>query len=470
MQLSRAANMRASSACPGTAARRSTQGLARSPTVACRAQYQPLPPVGNAVAGARLQSADGLNNPLPPSASPNPLFNSIETAIQRTFNSQTPGHRNDWREVEGSYVLFPPNNRPPEAVVHFLGAAFVGAAPQISYRLFLEALSNRNILVVTTPFNTTFDHLRIADETQFKFDRAVRAMGPEFTLLPTYGVGHSLGAVIHLLICSRYAVARAGNVYLSFNNRSATDTVPFLAPLIAPSAKLLGPALNAVAGSPVRATVESALDTLRSMSPSIVRQVVPLAEQFLPMYLDLAQGREEFSPGAEETKSLVRSYYAVPRNLLLRFKDDSIDDTSSLAQLLQASPILSEVLDLSVRTLPGGHMRPMQQNVVDLPPEVARMAGTGVATAGDIIGRMAGMANQMGVPQAVELLNQASKGVTGLAPLMGGEVGGPVTDGMQSLADEVATFVGTSSVYRAGTRALPAAAVARQQMQAAQQF
>lgn len=38
------------------------------------------------------------------------------------------------------------------------------------------------------------------------------------------------------------------------------------------------------------------------------------------MYLDLAQGREEFSPGAEETKSLIRSYYAVPRNLLLRFK------------------------------------------------------------------------------------------------------------------------------------------------------
>lgn len=44
-------------------------------------------------------------------------------------------------------MLYPPNNRAPEAVVHFLGGAFVGAAPQLSYRLFLEALSNRNALV-----------------------------------------------------------------------------------------------------------------------------------------------------------------------------------------------------------------------------------------------------------------------------------------------------------------------------------
>jgi hypothetical protein len=50
-------------------------------------------------------------------------------------------------QVEGAWVLYPPNGRQPEAVVHFLGDAFVGAAPQLSYRLFLEALSNRDILV-----------------------------------------------------------------------------------------------------------------------------------------------------------------------------------------------------------------------------------------------------------------------------------------------------------------------------------
>ena len=49
---------------------------------------------------------------------------------------------------------------------------------------------------------------------------------------------------------------RAGNVFVSFNNRNATDVVPLMAPLIAPSARLLGPVLNQIAASPVRSTVE----------------------------------------------------------------------------------------------------------------------------------------------------------------------------------------------------------------------
>lgn len=66
---------------------------------------------------------------------------------QNTFNSTQPGQRGDWREMEGCYVLYPPAGRPPQAVAHFLGGAFVGAAPQVAYRLFLEALANRDVLV-----------------------------------------------------------------------------------------------------------------------------------------------------------------------------------------------------------------------------------------------------------------------------------------------------------------------------------
>jgi hypothetical protein len=67
--------------------------------------------------------------------------------IQRSLTTQLPGQRSDWQEVEGCWVLRPPGGAAPEAVVHFLGGAFVGAAPQLSYRLFLEALAQRNILV-----------------------------------------------------------------------------------------------------------------------------------------------------------------------------------------------------------------------------------------------------------------------------------------------------------------------------------
>jgi hypothetical protein len=122
-------------------------------------------------------------------------------------------------------VLFPPAGRQPEAAVHFLGGAFVGAAPQLAYRPLLEALASRGVLVIATPFSTSFDHLRVADEVQYKFDRALGALGPDAARLPVYGVGHSLGSVLHALVCARYAPARAGNALMAFNNRPATDTV-----------------------------------------------------------------------------------------------------------------------------------------------------------------------------------------------------------------------------------------------------
>jgi hypothetical protein len=76
----------------------------------------------------------------------------------------------------------------------------------------------------------------------------------------------------------------------------------------------------------------------------------------------------------------------IPRNLLLRFRDDSLDDSNGLAALLQGSPQVAEVLDLSVRTLHGDHLRPLQQMVVDLPPDLARLANNIVYAGGDALG------------------------------------------------------------------------------------
>lgn len=68
--------------------------------------------------------------------------------IATTFYSQQPGQRMDWQELEGCYVLRPPAGRPAEAVVHFLGGAFVGAAPQVSYRCV--ACTGSGVLVVAS--------------------------------------------------------------------------------------------------------------------------------------------------------------------------------------------------------------------------------------------------------------------------------------------------------------------------------
>ncbi len=51
---------------------------------------------------------------------------------------------------------------------------------------------------------------------------------------------------------------------------------------------------------------------------------------------------------------------------------------------------MSASLDLSVRTLGGDHLRPLHQALVDLPPDVARLANQAVYAGGDAIGACMG--------------------------------------------------------------------------------
>lgn len=44
-------------------------------------------------------------------------------------------------------MLYPPEGQEPKCLVHFVGGAFVGAAPQLAYRPLLEALAARGALV-----------------------------------------------------------------------------------------------------------------------------------------------------------------------------------------------------------------------------------------------------------------------------------------------------------------------------------
>lgn len=414
---------------------------------------------------------------------PAPLstFLNFESVLQNALALRgPPGARNgDWKQVAGCWVLFPPPGVRPEVVCHFIGGAFVGAAPQLAYKAFLEALAARGAVVVATPFSTGFDQMRIADQVHYAFGQAVAALGDDVARLPVFGVGHSLGSLLHSIVCSRYTPDRAGNALMSFNNRPATDTIPLLSGVLAPSARALGPLLQQLATpGPLRAAGETALSALRGLSPALVQQVLPVLDQLRPIFDDVAQGREEFTPPPDETKRLIRSNYSVRRNLLLRFSDDTIDETLALGMLLQSGSAISSSLDISVRTLPGDHIRPMQQALVDLPPDLARAAAQGAAQGGTLLGRLAGLAQQAGVQSAAAPLNDLSKGASALADLFAGSAsgggasgggggsggagaagGGPVADSIQALADEVAAFMGVGGVVTQGSRALPAAVV-----------
>jgi hypothetical protein len=75
----------------------------------------------------------------------------------------------------------------------------------------------------------------------------------------------------------------------------------------------------------------------------------------------LSQGRQEFSPTPEEMKTMIRNFYAIQMNFIIKFRDDTIDDSIELAQLLQNSSAISHQLDLCLKTLDGDHVRPMAQ-------------------------------------------------------------------------------------------------------------
>jgi hypothetical protein len=210
-----------------------------------------------------------------------------------------------WQEINGNWVLIP---RRRIGIVHFLGGAFVGTAPHLTYRLLLENVSKQGYVVIATPFINTFDHIEIARSVYYSFEGTLAELRDRGSIdagsLPIYGIGHSMGCKLHLLIGSLYLVERAGNILISFNNFAARDAVP-------------------------------------------------LVEQFsaaVPL---------EFTPSPQETIKIVDRKYQVRRNLLIKFTNDTLDQSSALTELLQ-----KRFPGMTVsQTLAGSHLTPLGQDL-----------------------------------------------------------------------------------------------------------
>ncbi|MEO0688371.1 MAG: DUF1350 family protein, partial [Cyanobacteria bacterium J06649_11] len=135
----------------------------------------------------------------------------------------------NWKQIAGSWVIVPQR---PIGIVHFLGGAFVATAPHVTYRLLLEFLAEKGFAVVATPFINTLDHTVIAEQVLLNFERVLVRLEdrePAFKgYLPIYGLGHSMGCKLHLLIGCSHRVKRAGNILISFNNYAAKDAIPLV--------------------------------------------------------------------------------------------------------------------------------------------------------------------------------------------------------------------------------------------------
>ena len=210
----------------------------------------------------------------------------------------------DWQEISGNWVLVPRN---PVGIIHFLGGAFVATAPHLTYRHLLEKLASKGYAVIATPFVNTLDHSAIAKSVLLNFERAIERLQDNSAIrkryLPIYGIGHSMGCKLHLLIGSLLPVERAGNILISYNNYAARDAIP-------------------------------------------------LIEQF-----NLAA--VQFTPSPLETNKLVQEGYNVRRNLLIKFTNDTLDQSKTLTELLkQRFPEM-----VTVQILTGTHTTPLGQDI-----------------------------------------------------------------------------------------------------------
>ncbi|ADI62804.1 DUF1350 family protein [Trichormus azollae] len=211
----------------------------------------------------------------------------------------------DWKDIRGNWVIIPPK---PIGIIHFLGGAFVATAPHLTYRWLLEQLAAKGYVVIATPFVNTLDHSTIAQSVLINFERTLERLQDTGELrklyLPIYGVGHSMGCKLHLLIGSLFKVERAGNILISFNNYTAKEAIPL---------------------------VEQLNSTLAI----------------------------EFTPTPLETNQLVEERYHIRRNLLIKFSNDNLDQSAVLTKILQNR--FPEMV--TTQTLSGNHTTPLGQEI-----------------------------------------------------------------------------------------------------------
>lgn len=236
----------------------------------------------------------------------------------------------NWRYQAGNWVLWPVA---PKAMIHFLGGAFVATLPHTTYQRLLFTLARQGYGIIATPFLVQFDHQAIALDIKQQFLRTydhLTQQDARVKQLPIFGLGHSMGCKLHLLLASSLGCDRQGNILISFNNFNSDQSIPFAGWL---------------------------RDTLQS---KVLREVLE-DQVFQDVFQDMFQNSFslEFSPSPQQTLQLIQSQYNIQKNLLIQFSADTLDQTTDLNAIL--SPKFSTQVVFS--RLSGNHLTPLGQDI-----------------------------------------------------------------------------------------------------------
>ncbi|KAG0568825.1 hypothetical protein M758_6G044300 [Ceratodon purpureus] len=266
-----------------------------------------------------------------------------------------------------------------KGIIHFIGGAFIGAAPDVVYSVLIEMLAKEGFMIVATPFSLTFDHTVAAQGIHNRFNNCIDYISTtgfgvlsaqEISSLPVYSVGHSLGALMQVLIGSTCSGGLPqASAIISFNNKPASDAVPFFDQM-SPSLVQVAPLVES---SPVtefaRAfsseAIRAVLDSRIPLPPAVgdnLQSVRQFLDQIPAVFDQVSQGVSEFTPSPAQNRAAASVSYAVPNNLLVKFTQDAIDETDTLEDILSPR---SEALGgkLTKVVLNGTHLTPCAPDV-----------------------------------------------------------------------------------------------------------
>ncbi|CAF2085933.1 BnaA06g20140D [Brassica napus] len=275
----------------------------------------------------------------------------------------------------------PPIFKKPRAIIKFLGGAFVGAVPELTYSYLKELLAKEGYLIVSVPYNVTFDHEQAAKQVYQRFNSCLDAivlsgvpnanLNPQdLANLPVFSVGHSNGALLQVLTGSYFSdkIPKV-NAIISFNNKSATEAVPYfeqLGPLIqqmmpvVEASPLYEIARNA-SGDVLKALLDTAGKTILNNDQEALKSFTNLVDQLPSVFGEVGQGVSEFRPSPLENRTCFKCSYSVPHTLLVQFNSDAIDETDLLEETLRPR-IESFGGTLEKVRLNGNHLTPCIQD------------------------------------------------------------------------------------------------------------
>jgi acetyl esterase/lipase len=385
-----------------------TDGVAESPIGIPSAE----PEIGN--------GASGMDTPIDREETPadrlQAVLDSMVASVSSTFDTLVDPFvrgcsvlQGKWERVNGAYLLRPPGRA--KGVIHFIGGAFLGKAPHISYRTFLELLADRGFCVVASSYDLRLDYLAITADIVSQWEAVETDLALDYGTIPVIGVGHSAGAVFHCIASSLFddMTPKAGNVLISFNNKALREAIPLYANAVLPIARqsvfvesllpgsfreaiesIPGAIDAAIEGSPVTPArfktnflpaIQDARAVVEQLQP-LVRELggVPRPNDALNAEEQASRVLEEFYPPPSDIASAISNMYDVNQTLIVKFSDDSLDESDNLLNLMRRR---GDETTVSMMQLEGSHVTPIAQDLSISGQDVGDTKG---GVAGDLVG------------------------------------------------------------------------------------